>query len=59
VDGLLKETKEGELNKESGKEKAVPLDVVKTSRFSYSISTFLTFGVATVEFAKNTDKWLQ
>jgi len=55
MEGLLKETKEGELNKEIGEEKVVPVDTVKTSRLSYSFSTCPTFGVPAV----NTDKWLQ
>jgi hypothetical protein len=58
VEGLLKETKEGALNKESGKEKVVPVDAMKTSTLSYSFSSFLTFGVLAVKFAQNTDKWL-
>jgi hypothetical protein len=59
VDSLPKETKEAELNKERGKEKVVPVDTMKTSRLSYSFSNFLTFGVVAVEFAQNTDIWLQ
>jgi hypothetical protein len=55
VDSLPEETKEGELNKERGKEKVVPVDTMKTSRLSSSFSTFLTFGVVAVEFAQNTE----
>ena len=56
---MPKETKEGELNKERGKEKVVPVDTTKASTLSYSFSNFLSFGFVAVELAQNTDKWLQ